>query len=172
MAILQLKSKHEDTLIARMLDTFQQIIYHLTDVAPFYSKMEPWEEKEYRGVYESNLSKLEVMKQTLLSNPEAFAGILAEYALTVDKFLSECLNLAHHQQQAEEKLSIEVFRAWAKDWSKSYLFSGALINSVHWRTFTKKLDTLLGKGWGFERALGANNIKVDLNKNIEYCPLQ
>lgn len=167
---LKLKPKHEDTLIARMIDTFRQIIYHMTEVIPCYSKMKPWEEKEYRGVHENNLAKLEDMKQTLLANKDAFKPMLAEYGLTVDKFLSGCLNQAAHQTEAISALSGEVFRAWSRDWAKSYVFYGSLINSIHWDTFQKKMNRLLGKDWGFERAL-TDHIDVDINKSIEFLPI-
>lgn len=166
MSTLTLKSKHEGSLIYQMLETFHQIVHHITETAPFYGTMEAWEAKEYKSVLEGNLSRLEEMKAKLLAGAEVFEPILAEYELTIEKFLSENMNLDAHKTVAISSQSQEIFRAWSKDWSISYVFIGSSISSdVKRKVLFNTLDTILGKGWGFERAL-TESIESDENTTL------
>lgn len=60
--------------------------------------------------------------------------------------------------------SSDTYRAWSKDWSKSYRFPGSIINDeFHWPKFKKEMEEKLGKNWGWELTINDDRIQTDLN---------
>ena len=87
MEALQLKPKHQDTVIAHMLDNKSMIEYLKKDVLLFTDQMQNWEKKEYKELYEAKLQELEYQKKYIRENEATFNLILCEYGTSVAVFI-------------------------------------------------------------------------------------
>ncbi|QIK58785.1 hypothetical protein G7050_02580 [Dysgonomonas sp. HDW5A] len=84
---LKLKPKHQDSVIARMLDNKNMIEYLKKDVLPFTYQMQDWEKKEYKELYEAKLQELEDQKKYIRENEAPLNLILCEYGTSVAVFI-------------------------------------------------------------------------------------
>lgn len=94
METLKLKPAHVDTVIGKLIDFKKAIDYHLEYIKPRYSKMEPWERKEYEKVFQYDLEELKHLKFYLMDNEPLFNKMLSEYNLSVAVFIAKYLNIA------------------------------------------------------------------------------
>ena len=89
MNTIKLNAKHQDSVIGQILELKNQITYHTENIAPFYSEMQAWEAKEYKSVYDENISRLSELKNMLIENESIFNEILSSYNLTVAVFINK-----------------------------------------------------------------------------------
>ena len=84
---LNLTKIDEATLIGKAVSLKSQIDYHKKEIAPFYSNMQKWEEKEYRGVFVANCADLDSTLESIKDYEHVFNEILAKYGVTVSEFI-------------------------------------------------------------------------------------
>lgn len=87
MKTLVIKDKHQGSVIDRMFNLKLQINYHKKEIAPYYSEMQKFEQKEYLAVYNDNIAEFEELKQYIKSKEATFNDMLSEYNFSVATFI-------------------------------------------------------------------------------------
>jgi len=88
MKNLQLKEKHQNTVIAKTLKIKKQIDYYNSNISPKLNDLEQWMKKEYVKNHENVKKEYENLKEYILDNEELFNEILNEYNINVVSFFN------------------------------------------------------------------------------------
>ena len=91
----ELKPQHQTSVIGRMLDIRNQIIYLKNNVIPFSYKMEKWEYKEYSLQFNNYKQELDELSDYIYKNESLFNEILSNYNLSVSVFINKYILMCH-----------------------------------------------------------------------------